>query len=64
MVALQDASGATLPGFERDKCTMVGVDGQKLPLAWAGAPKPPAAGSMLRLRFSFRDAVIYAAGSD
>eukprot|EP01045_Picozoa_sp_COSAG04_P003524 COSAG04_NODE_144_length_22941_cov_54.823614_10_plen_65_part_00 len=64
MTELQDAEGNTLAGFERDKCVLMNVDGLKLPLQWTGNPAPPAAGTRVRLRFSFRDATLFAAGSD
>jgi len=64
MVELQYAStGRAIPGFERNKCMMMDVDGLQLPLNWAGSADLPAPGTMVRLRFSFRDATIYAAGA-
>ena len=63
MVELQDSSARVWPGFERSKCMFMNVDAAELPLRWSGQPKPPPAGTMVRLRFFFRDATIYAFGS-
>jgi len=64
MVELQDAlTQTTLPGFERQKCILMDVDGLQLPLKWSDASTFPKAGTMVNLRFSFRDATIYAIGS-
>lgn len=58
-------TGATVPGYERAKCTMMNVDGLRVPIAWKGAlpAAAPKAGAQVRLRFYFRDATIYAFGN-
>ena len=64
MAELQDAAtNKTLPGFGRASAVLMNATGQRLPLRWAGAPEPPAPGASVRIRFSFRDAAIYALGS-
>ena len=57
-----DAEGRVIAGFERSKCTLMNVNSVEVPLAWAGNPAPPSAGTVVQLRFYFRDAVIYAVG--
>ena len=61
---LTAADGRTVPGFERSKCVLMNTGGLQLPLRWQGAPAAPPAGTQVRLRFYFRDATIYAFGSD
>ena len=65
MAELQDANtNRTIPGFERGNCILMNIDGLRVPLKWdrngtVTAPPAPAAGSLVRLRFYFRDATIY-----
>ena len=51
-----------MPGFERDKCVMMNVNGLQIPLQWKSAPAVPE-GKLVSIRFSFRDATIYAVGA-
>jgi hypothetical protein len=63
MIELQDATtGTVIPGYERGRCTMMNLDSLGIPITWEGSPKEPATGAMVRLRFFFRDATIYALG--
>ena len=64
MVELQDEHGMVLPGFERNKCTLMNVDDINIGLKWAGSPTPPAPGTPVKLRVYFRDATIYAIGGN
>lgn len=70
MAELSAAGNPTdpLPGFERENCVMMDVDGARLPLRWH-APNtsvalqlPPSVDSVV-LRLFFRDATIHAVGS-
>lgn len=65
MVEMQYANDSTLvPGFERGNCMLLNITGQQVPLRWTGNPQPPPNGTKIMLRFYFRDATIYALGSN
>ena len=66
----------TVPGYEPQRCLFTNMTGLKLPLVWGNftqapepvqPPPPPrehvAVGSIVRLRFFFRDATVFAAGA-
>jgi hypothetical protein len=78
MVALENATtGAVIPGHEAQRCLLTNVTGLALPIVWGGHPivppgitPPPlpapvkvAPGTMVRLRFLFRDATVFAVGA-
>jgi hypothetical protein len=60
MVAVVDASGTVLPGFEATKCVFTERDAVDLPLRWDGKSARELAGRTVRLRFHLRSANIYA----
>jgi hypothetical protein len=64
MVALHDASGASVPGYEKEGCIFTHVDGTRLPLSWGGKTGSALAGRSVFLRVYYRDATIYAVGHD
>ena len=72
------ASGATIPGYEKEKCILRNVEGSKLPLHWKQghdeddaestgpaqlAALQPHVGQEVRLRLYFRAAIVYAFGT-
>jgi len=60
MVALLDAaSGAVVPGFEKERCVHMNANEQRLHLLWQTRSPPP---GTYKLRIYFRDAVVYATG--
>jgi len=70
MAELLDADNSkAIPGFEKEKCVLMNTSG-KTPLRWAKdiaqlkQLEQTVAGKSVRLRFYFRDATLYAAGSD
>jgi hypothetical protein len=60
MVAVLDESGAVIPGFEREKCCIVGDDRTNIPLRWGEATTRQLAGETIQLRFFLRCANVYA----
>jgi hypothetical protein len=62
---LDAATGKELPGFGvEDVEPLMNVDGVKLPLKWKGGRDSAGlAGRMVRVRFYFRDAYVYALGA-
>ena len=67
MAELQDEAGAPLAGFERRQSVMMNVNGTRLPLLWnetSAQEKQAAIGKRVRLRLFFRDATIFAIGSN
>jgi len=60
MVELLDAAGKTVPGYEREKCLLRGVDDTRIPLLWENRDGTELAGRELSLRFYFRAARLYA----
>ena len=61
-VELQTYSGQVVPGYERNKCVLLNVDGIRVPLEWTGTHGQPPAGTRVKLRIFFRDATVYAFG--
>ena len=69
---MRDAAGqAVVGGRSRERCVLMDVDAQKIPLTWAAAESAGEAGeSTLRdgdvvsLRFFYRDATIFAVGME
>jgi len=60
-VELQDAAGAALPGFALSDCDPVFGDAVDRPVTWRAGPSVAAlAGRPVRLRFSLRDADVFA----
>ena len=53
-----------IPGYSQDNCILTNVTGLKIPLRWAGNPTPIKPGTQVQLRLYFRDATVYAVGSD
>ncbi|MBN1346721.1 MAG: hypothetical protein JXQ73_28785 [Phycisphaerae bacterium] len=64
MVELQDEAGKVIPGFEREKCVLMGIDGTALPLQWGDRSAGELAGRVVRARVCFRDARIYGLHTD
>ena len=75
MIELIDAeSGAIIPGYEKEKCIMVNVDGLRLPVVWKKKAADfgvedaddltgtELAGKEIKMKIYFRDATIYAIG--
>lgn len=60
MAALLDADGAVVPGYEADKCVLVGEDRRDIRLKWGEATGSELAGKRVRIRFALRSAVVYA----
>ncbi len=60
MVELLDASGKTVPGYERHKCLLQDKDDTRIPLRWENHDGTELAGQSASLRFHLRDARIYA----
>lgn len=60
MVAVVDAEGKVVEGFEREKCIIRNVDGIDLPLKWGEKDTRELKGKKIRLRFFARAARIYA----
>ena len=54
--------GEVVPGFEKERCVLMNVDGIRLPLRWNGTSLAPLAGSTVQLRIYYRDATIFALG--
>jgi hypothetical protein len=60
-VEIQDATGRPLPGFALDDCPAIFGDTLDRPIAWkSGRTLESLAGTPVRLRFSLRDADLYA----
>ena len=59
---------APIPGYERNKCVMYGAESTNHTLAWRGgngtAAPPIEPGREVRLRFYWRDALIFAVGAN
>ena len=64
MVALHDASGAVVPGYEKEGCVFTHADGTRLPLSWRGKTGRALAGKDIFLRVYYRDATVFAVGHD
>jgi hypothetical protein len=69
MVAVLGANDtAPIPGYERNKCVMYGAESTNHTLAWRGgngtAAPPIEPGREVRLRFYWRDALIFAVGAN
>lgn len=62
-VALLDARGEVLEGFEADRCRLAGTDGAALPLVWGANHSGQHAGRVVRLRFAARSAWLYSVSS-
>lgn len=62
-VEVLDASGATIPGYEPERCRLGGNDSTCIPLRWDGRGLSTLAGRTVRLRFTLRSARIYALAS-
>lgn len=60
MVAVQDAQGEVIPGFEADKCILRAADRRDIQLQWGAASAGQLAGQTVQLRFFLRSASIYA----
>lgn len=60
MAAVLDENGASVPGFEPDKCVLQKADAIDLPLHWNGKSARELAGRTIRLRFYLRSASLYA----
>ncbi|MEW6754129.1 MAG: hypothetical protein AB1505_24585 [Candidatus Latescibacterota bacterium] len=60
MVAVLDAQGRQLEGYERERCILRNADALDLPLEWAGRDTRGLAGRRAQLRFYARAARIYA----
>jgi hypothetical protein len=61
---LDAASGVVVPGYERERCVMMNVNGTRLPLEWNGS-KPlheHIVGQRVRLRVFYRAATVFAVG--
>lgn len=59
-VAILDATGSPVAGFEGTQCVIRDVDRRDIPLKWAGRSARELAGKTLRLRIRLRSASIYA----
>jgi hypothetical protein len=59
MVEVRDEKGTVLPGYEKERCVLMGVDDTQLPLRWDGKSIRVLAGRKVRLRMYFRGARIY-----
>lgn len=67
LAELIDADSQTvIPGHERDGYALLNKGGIRMPMVWKNATKmqAPAPGTRVQVRFYFRDATIYAVGSD
>jgi hypothetical protein len=66
LAELQDAStGKVLPNYTRDGFVVLNDGGTKLPLVWKNATASPVApGTVVQVKFYFREATIYAVGSN
>jgi len=60
MVAVLDARGRPVPGFEAEKCVIRNQDRRDIPLAWGETSLQPPAGTVVQLRVSLRSATVYA----
>ena len=60
MVEVRQPDGRVIEGYERENCLFVDVDGAALPLRWGDNDTTALAGRDVCLRFSLRDARIYA----
>ena len=63
MVEVLDDAGVVVDGYDRSQQIHQDVDAVMLPLAWPRA-HPIKPGATVTLRLYFRDATIYAIGSD
>ncbi len=64
MVALHDKSGTVVPGYEKEHCVFMHVDGTRLPLTWGGKTGSEMTGKEVQMRVYYRDATIFAIGHD
>ena len=72
LVEMRDAAGqAVVGGRSRERCVLMDVDAQKIPLTWAAAESASEAGELtlrdgdvVSLRFFYRDATIFAVGME
>jgi hypothetical protein len=63
MVELVDtATGAVEPGYEARDCVIQNQDSDRIPLQWSGRDTAALAGRVMQLRFTLREAVIFAVG--
>lgn len=60
MAELQNEQGQTIPGYERVHTVIEDLDNKALPLTWNGKTGNELTGRTVRLRFSLRDAKVYA----
>ena len=54
--------GVVAPGFEKEKCVLMDVDGVQLPLQWGSEPNGHTsvlAGRLVSLRIYFRDSIMF-----
>ena len=60
MVEVRQPDGHVIEGYERERCLYIDVDGTTLPLRWGEKDTTGLAGRDVCLRFSLRDARVYA----
>ena len=60
MVEARQPDGHVIEGYERERCLYIDVDGTTLPLRWGEKDTTGLAGRDVCLRFSLRDARVYA----
>jgi len=56
--------GSLVPGYSQDNCILTNVSGTHLQLKWNTTAAPIAAGTKVQVRIYFRDATVYAVGSE
>ncbi len=61
-VELRDEQNRVVPGYERDKCLLQGVDDTRISLRWGDRTGQELDGRKVALRFYLRSARIYAVG--
>ena len=57
------ATGDVVPGFEREKCLLMDIDGLRVPLLWQGVNTTHMVGRRVIVRFYLRRASVFAIGA-
>ena len=63
-VELRNERDNVIPGYERDKCLLQGIDDSRIPLRWGDKMGEELTGKKVSLRFHLRSARIYALATE